>query len=135
VVGVEVARRPRHQLFASIYYLINFHLRKIDRKTELFNDLERQAIQDRNPEAQKNAELYYDHILDIMVSSMRDNYGRDEINYALDMLSVVEDQVIDDSPYEKLVKEKKELESRLREGLKRRAEDELRLQRSKMSFD
>ena len=34
VVGVDVARRPKYQLIASVYYLINFWLRKIDRKTE-----------------------------------------------------------------------------------------------------
>ena len=41
IVGVEVARRPKYQLIASIMYLINLHFRKIERKTELFDDLER----------------------------------------------------------------------------------------------
>lgn len=41
VVGVEVARRPKYQLFASMMYLFNFHFRKIDRKTQIFEDLER----------------------------------------------------------------------------------------------
>jgi hypothetical protein len=41
VVGIEVARRPKYQLIASIMFLINFHFRRIDRKTDLFDDLER----------------------------------------------------------------------------------------------
>jgi hypothetical protein len=41
IVDVEVAKRPKYQLLASIWYLINFYLRKIDRKTDLFKSLER----------------------------------------------------------------------------------------------
>lgn len=41
LVGVEVARRPKYQLIASILYLINFWFRKIERRTELFQDIER----------------------------------------------------------------------------------------------
>ncbi len=43
IVGVEVARRPKYQLFASIYYLINFVLRKVDRKTEMFEAIDKQV--------------------------------------------------------------------------------------------
>jgi hypothetical protein len=60
VVGVEVARRPKHQLLASIWYLINFWLRKIDRKTELFKPFDRQYSDDQNPQYKRDAEAYYD---------------------------------------------------------------------------
>jgi hypothetical protein len=60
VVGVEVARRPKYQLIASIIYLLNFHFRKLDRKTELFDDLERQLKADWDPTSRANAELLYD---------------------------------------------------------------------------
>ena len=46
VIGVEVARRPKHQLLASIWYLINFWLRKIDRKTDMFKPFDRQYADD-----------------------------------------------------------------------------------------
>lgn len=38
LVGMEVAKRPKYQLIASLVYLINFKLRKIDRRSELFED-------------------------------------------------------------------------------------------------
>lgn len=60
IVGVEVARRPKYQLFASMMYLFNFYFRKIDRKTAIFEDLERQFSTERDPEARKSAELIYD---------------------------------------------------------------------------
>jgi hypothetical protein len=89
-VGVEVARRPKHQLIASIYYLLNFYLRKVDRKTALFKSIERGTSEDQDPLARQQAEHYYDQILDILCGSIRDNYGRDEFNYALDMVSLFE---------------------------------------------
>jgi hypothetical protein len=51
LVGVEVAKRPKYQMIASLMYLVNFQLRKIDRKTELFRDLERSQEEDRDPVA------------------------------------------------------------------------------------
>lgn len=60
VVGVEVARRPKYQLIASIMYLINFWLRKVERKTELFDDLERTERDEKDPELRKNSEYIYD---------------------------------------------------------------------------
>jgi hypothetical protein len=38
-------------MIASLMYLINFQLRKIDRKTDLFRDLERSQEEDRDPVA------------------------------------------------------------------------------------
>ena len=36
IVSVEVARRCKFQLMASVYYLFNFHMRKLERKAENF---------------------------------------------------------------------------------------------------
>jgi len=49
VVDVEVAKRPKYQLLASIWYTINFYLRRIERKTDLFKSLDRQYAEDQNP--------------------------------------------------------------------------------------
>jgi len=105
VVGVEVARRPKHQLIASIYYLINFYLRKVDRKTTLFKSVERGILEDEDPYAKQQAEKYYDEILDILCGSIRDNFGRDEFNYALDMVSLFE-KPGEQTQFDKIVREK-----------------------------
>jgi len=39
---------------------VNFWLRRIDRKTELFDDVARQYRADKDPEAVRQAELIYD---------------------------------------------------------------------------
>ena len=134
MVGVEVARRPKYQLVASIWYLINFWLRKIDRKTELFKPFDRQYADDHNPQYKKDSEAYYDQVLDILTNSLCESYGIDEINLALDVvnLDVKHEEVSD---FDKLVRERKELEERLKQSIKQRAEEELRAQRSKMTFD
>ena len=38
ISGVEVAKRSKYQLIASVLYLVNFWLRKVNRRTELFAD-------------------------------------------------------------------------------------------------
>jgi hypothetical protein len=106
---VEVARRPKHQLIASVYYLINFHLRKVDRKTALFQSVERTLAEDNEPESKKQAELYYDQILDIMCGSIVENFGRDEFNFALDMVSLFE-KPSERNEFDAIIKEKRELE-------------------------
>ena len=44
MVGAEVARRSKYQLIASVIFLFNFWYRKIERRSDLFLDLERQFI-------------------------------------------------------------------------------------------
>jgi hypothetical protein len=39
VAACEVAKRPKHHFIVSILYLINFWLRKINRRTELLKDV------------------------------------------------------------------------------------------------
>lgn len=41
ISGVEVARRPKYQLIASILYIFNFWYRKVERRTNLFEDIQR----------------------------------------------------------------------------------------------
>lgn len=50
-----------------------------------------------------------------MIKSIKENYGRDEINFALDMVSL---QKTDESDFERNVKDKQNLENRLKENLK-----------------
>lgn len=78
-----MARRPKYQLVASILYLINFTLRKIDRRSELFAEADKQV-----GAIESDIEKDYDQILDIMFSSITGNYGEygDEYNFALDMV-------------------------------------------------
>ena len=127
VVGVEIARRPKYQLFASILYLVNFWLRKIERRTELFMDHER--IGD---DISEEAERDYDQILDIIVTSLQDNYGDDEYNAALDMVQL---QRANESEFEKMMREKTELEERMREGLRQKIDEEHRKARTSMTID
>lgn len=116
IVGVEVALRPKHHLIASIYYLINFYLRKVERKTALFKSLERGSLEDEDPFSKQQAEKYYDEILDILCGSVRDNFGRDEFNYALDMVSLFE-KPGEQTQFDKIVRERQEIERRYKQTL------------------
>jgi hypothetical protein len=134
VVGVEVARRPKYQLIASVMYLFNFYFRKIDRKTELFEDLVRQFATERDPESRKNAELIYDQVLDTLLTGIQQNFGRDEINYALDMVTLSE-KLATETEFERIIREKQDLEGRLKEAMRQRVEDEMRARRGRMTFE
>ncbi len=72
-----------------------------------------------------------------MLTSLTDNYGKDEINYALDMINPDSQAAdpLESSEFERLVREKKELENRLKEAMQQRAEDEMRERRCRMSFE
>jgi hypothetical protein len=50
--------------------------------------VERGTFEDQDPLSRQQAENYYDEILDILCGSIKDNFGRDEFNYALDMVSL-----------------------------------------------
>lgn len=117
MVGVEVARRPKHQLIASIWYLINFWLRKMDRKTDLFKPFDRQYADDQNLQYKKDSEAYYDQVLDILVNSLCESYGQDEINQALDVVNL-DAKAEEPSEFDRMVKERKDLEERLKQSIK-----------------
>ena len=125
MIGVEVARRPKHQLLASIWYLINFWLRKIDRKTDIFKPFDRQYADDQDLQYRKDSEAYYDQVLDILVNSLCESYGQDEINQALDVVNL-DSKTEDTSEFDRMVRERKDLEDRLKQSIRQRAEDELR---------
>lgn len=112
-----MARRPKHQLIASIWYLINFWLRKIDRKTDLFKPFDRQYADDQNLQYKKDSEAYYDLVLDILVNSLCESYGLDEINQALDVVNL-DAKTEDASDFDKMVRERKDLEERLKQSIK-----------------
>jgi len=59
-----------------------------------------------DPENRKEAEKHYDHLLDILLGSILENFGRDEFNYALDMVSLF-DTPDNHTNFEKIVLEKK----------------------------
>lgn len=112
IVGVEVARRPKYQLIASILYLFNFWFRKIERRTSLFEDIERQFTTKYSSNI--DPEKDYDMILDIIVRSLQENYGDDEYNLALDMAKLHEEE---ETEFEKQIREKHERESRIKERI------------------
>jgi ATP-dependent Lon protease len=87
-----------------------------------------------DPENRKEAEKHYDHLLDILLSSIRDNFGRDEFNYALDMVTLF-DTPGHHTDFEKIVSEKKQQEVRLKENIRIRIEEQMRAQRSHMTFE
>ena len=87
VVGVEaIARRPKHHLIASVLWLIDFTLRKVNRKSEFF-------VGDRNRKldsVRTAVEEEYDDVLDILKGAIEKNYGdkNDEVNAALDIVDL-----------------------------------------------
>ena len=79
LAAVEVAKRPKYQLIASVLYLTNFWLRKVHRRTDLLlkagsktNDIEKE----------------YNNLLDAIVKGLSENYGNDEINHVLDIIAL-----------------------------------------------
>lgn len=51
-------------------YLVNFQLRKVERRTDLFDDIERQFSAEKDPVQRKNAEQIYDQVLDVLYQGM-----------------------------------------------------------------
>ena len=94
-------------------YYINFWLRRVDRKTEMFDDIERQYKDEMDPESSRLAETVYDQVLDTMITSIKENYGKDEVNYALDMVALNEKLALE-TDFERNVREKQELEHKMK---------------------
>lgn len=134
VVGVDVARRPKYQLIASVLYYVNFWLRRVDRKTDLFDDLSRQYKAEKDPECIELAEKIYDQVLDIMYSSIEDNYGHDELNLALEMLTRKTELEVE-TEFERNVRSKQVLEKQMQDALIDKVETEARKERTKMSIE
>ncbi|CDW75782.1 UNKNOWN [Stylonychia lemnae] len=130
IVGVEIARRPKHQLIASILYLINFWYRKIERRSELFMDLERKYLDALNdPE---EYEKDYDAVLDILVQSITENYGNDEYNHALDKAKLNQEQ---ETEFEKMMREKHEKVVRRSERIQQKVYEQERAMRTTMKIE
>lgn len=65
---------------------------------------------------------------------LQQNFGKDEVNYALDMVTLGE-KLATESEFERVIREKQELEARLKEAMRQRIDDEMRARRGRMSFD
>lgn len=115
VAGVEPAKRPKYQLIASMLYLIDFHLRKVNRRTELF-------VGGTTGLSGPEAEREYDAVLDAMLAGIRENYGNDEINHVLDLVQLKRGG--HDSLLEAVLREK--LERQIRAGVRRKELEEVR---------
>jgi len=98
VVGVRVARRCKFQLIASLYYLLNFKLRKLDRKADLFQG-------HRNIDEQAEVEADYDATLDAMIGAIQKNYER--WNDVVDLQKLKQDN---ESEFEKAQRIQRDLE-------------------------
>lgn len=59
-------------------YLIDFRLRKVNRRTELF----------AQQGATEDADREYDDVLDAILAGIKANYGNDEINHVLDLVQL-----------------------------------------------
>jgi len=81
VASVEPAKRAKYQLVASVLYLIDFHLRKVNRRTELF-------VRAQAGLSREAAEREYDEVLDALLAGIRENYGDDEVNHVLDLVQL-----------------------------------------------
>ena len=81
-----IARRPKHHLIASILWLVDFTYRKTERKAGFF-------LGDRSgahAETAARVEQEYDDVLDTLKGGILANYGKDEINAALDVVQLKE---------------------------------------------
>lgn len=78
---MDVAKRPKYQLVASILYLLNFQLRKINRRVELFKSTSSNA-------RLSDAEEEYENVLDAIVKGITENYGDDMYNHVLDLVQL-----------------------------------------------
>lgn len=96
-----MSKRPKYHLLASIFYLFNFWYRKIERRSNLFEDIEKQFVDARPTQ---DLEQDFDTVLDIIVRSIQDNYGDDEYNLALDMASLLPQDDVNE--FERLIKER-----------------------------
>ena len=87
IAGIDaIARRPKHHLIASVLWLLDFTLRKVNRKSEFF-------IGDRNRKidsVRASVEEEYDEVLDILKLAIETNYGENgnEVNAALDIIDL-----------------------------------------------
>ena len=76
---MEVAKRPKYQLIASVLYLTNFWLRKVHRRTDLLL---------KSGSKSNDIEKEYNNLLDAIVKGLSENYGDDEINHVLDIIAL-----------------------------------------------
>ena len=84
-----ICRRPKYHMIASVLWLIDFTLRKVQRKAEFF-------VGDRNrksDDVRQAIENEYDEVLDTLKTAIQTNYGEngvEEINEALDVVDFKE---------------------------------------------
>lgn len=81
---------------------MNFTLRKTNRRSECFTA--NPASYRSHESARIRAEEEYDQILDILVNSIENNYGEDEVNDALDVLALKREGFSSD--FENYIREK-----------------------------
>lgn len=128
-----ICRRPRHHLIASVLWLVDFNLRKINRKTDFF-------IGDRNRKidhVQAAVEAEYDEVLDILKESILANYsekaGQQEANEALDIVDLKEGGY--ETEFERHMRLKNFVEEKKLREYKEQIEDEKRRMRTTMSIE
>jgi len=113
-----VAKRPKYQLIASVLYLLDFWLRKVARRTELF-------LGEAAATELMDAEEEYDKLLDAIVKGIKENYGDDEMNLVLDLVQLRRGHV---ATFEALLREKTERRQKSR-SLKHQVEEAIKRKR------
>ena len=130
--GIEaICRRPKHHLIASVLWLIDFTLRKSQRKAEFF-------VGDRNLKSEHVRAAFekeYDEVLDIIKKAIETNYGGEkgeEINDALDIVDFKEGGY--ETEFEKHMRIKNRAEEEKLRKIQEEIDDERRRRRSTMSL-
>lgn len=108
-------------------FLVNFHLRKVNRRTELFVHLDSNASKDDII----IGEAEYDGILDSIISGIHQNYGNDEINHVLDMIELKRGG--QDSLFDYVLREKMQRQLKAREKHEQLEEMRKRKKRNDMN--
>jgi hypothetical protein len=88
ISGVSVAMKSRHQLIASLLFLISFWLKKVDPKPHLFK-IKGDGKGDSQPDAQEEYEVF----LQSLEAGVIEGYGHDEINKVADLRALRQGKV------------------------------------------
>lgn len=132
VAGIEaICRRPKHHMIASVLWLIDFTLRKVQRKAEFF-------VGDRNRKSEPvraAIEQEYEDVLDVLKKAIETNYGDkgDEINEALDVVDFKEGGY--ETEFERHMRLKNQAEEDKLRKMNQQIEEEKRRRRTTMSVE
>lgn len=87
--GCDVGKRCKYQLIAGIMYHVNFWLRKVHRRSELFRSKTNRSDGKLIKASDEEVRQEYDEVLDALYKGLIDGYGGlDAINEVLDVVAL-----------------------------------------------